>query len=126
MIQISIIGLIIAIVVLVIKDVKPSVAALVSLAGGVCLVMAVLPYVENIFSLVNDLGEKSGMGSDMINSMIKISGIAIITEFAAGVCADSGECSLGDKIQFAGKIAILSACVPLISTVFNIAESFMK
>jgi len=124
--QISFVGVVIAIVVMVVKDIKPGIAVLVSVAGGVCLLITVLPYMQNVYSLIRELSEKSGMTSDMISSLIKISGIAIITEFAAGVCVDSGEGALGEKIQFAGKLAILSACVPVISTVFKIAESLAK
>ena len=126
MAQISIVGVVIAIVVMVVKDIKPGIAVLVSVAGGVCLLIIVLPYMQNVYSLIRELSEKSGMSSDMISSLVKISGIAIVTEFAAGVCADSGEGCLGEKIQFAGKLAILSACVPVISTVFKIAESLAK
>lgn len=126
MAQISFVGVVIAIVVMVVKDINPGIAVLVSVAGGVCLLITVLPYMQNVYSLIRELSEKSGMSSDMISSLIKISGIAIITEFATGVCADSGEGALGEKIQFAGKLAILSACVPVISTVFKIAESLAK
>lgn len=126
MLQITIAGIVIAIVVMIVREVKPSIAVLVSVMGSVCLLLAALPYVEDVYSLVQNLSEKSGMNSDLLISLIKIAGIAMVTEFAADICSDAGEASLGDKIHFVGKMAVLASCVPVITTVFSVAESLAR
>lgn len=51
-----------------------------------------------------------------IEVLLKITGISILTEYAVSICKDSGESSIANKIDFGGKIIVISISIPVIST----------
>ena len=51
--------------------------------------------------------------------LIKITGIAILTEFAVSICKDSGESAIANKIDIGGKIMIVAVSVPIISSLLE-------
>ena len=51
-----------------------------------------------------------------ITLLLKITGISILTEYAVSICKDSGENSIANKIDFGGKIIVISLSIPIIST----------
>ena len=48
--------------------------------------------------------------------LLKVTGIAILTEYAVNICKDTGENSIANKIDFGAKIVIISLSIPVIST----------
>lgn len=63
---------------------------------------------------MNTLNEKCDTG--FISVLLKITGISILTEYAVSICKDSGESSIANKIDFGGKIIVISMSIPIIST----------
>lgn len=57
-----------------------------------------------------------GYDYEFINLLIKVTGIAILTEYAVNICKDSGENAIANKIDFGGKIIIISLSIPVISS----------
>ena len=55
----------------------------------------------------------------MFKTLLKIIGVGYLVEFSAGVCIDSGNSSIADKIVLAGKVLIFSLSIPIISNLFN-------
>ena len=51
---------------------------------------------------------------------MKITGIAILTEFAVSICQDSGESSIASKIDIGGKVIIITMSLPIISSLLEI------
>ena len=54
------------------------------------------------------------------NAKIKMTGIAILTEFAVSICRDSGETAIASKIDLGGKIIIVSISIPIITALLEI------
>ena len=56
--------------------------------------------------------------------LIKITGIAYLSEFATNICKDSGETAIASKVELAGRVIIIAMSVPilgaLIDTITNI------
>ena len=42
-----------------------------------------------------------------------------MTEFAVGICKDSGETAISTKIEFGGKILIIALSIPIISALLE-------
>lgn len=56
---------------------------------------------------------------EFLQLLIKITGIAILTEFAVSVCKDSGETAIANKVDFGGKIMIIAMSIPIISSLLE-------
>lgn len=51
--------------------------------------------------------------------LLKITGIAFLTEFAVSVCKDSGETAIASKVDLGGKVIIIAISIPIISSLLE-------
>ena len=58
---------------------------------------------------------KISINKEFITLLIKITGIAILTEFAVSICKDAGESSIASKIDMGGKVIIVSMSIPILA-----------
>ncbi len=119
------IGLITCITSLIVKQVKPDVASIISIAGGVVILLMVVDYVAQIFDVFKVVMNKTGLPSNLFSIVLKIVGIGYLTEFAANICSDAGSNSLADKILLAGKIMILFMSLPIITNIIDIVVELL-
>lgn len=71
--------------------------------------------ISGIISLINNLAGKISINKEFITLLIKITGIAILTEFAVSICKDAGESSIANKIDMGGKVIIVSMSIPILA-----------
>jgi len=58
--------------------------------------------------------------------LIKISGIAIISEFTANICTDAGETGIATRVSMFAKAEILVLTLPLIKSLFDMCQGLLK
>lgn len=121
--KIIIVGLITVVTTIILKQVKPEMAFLVSIAGSLVIIFMIVQDVVSVFDGLKTLSLKTGINSGLFKSILKVVGIGYITEFASSVCADSGNNSIADKIMFSGKVCILLLSMPVIN---NLIEMIME
>mgnify|MGYP000886529318 CR=1 FL=1 len=115
MIIIQIVGLALlsAILILVIKQVKPELAFLLSIVSGLVILILIIKQVETVIDLLIQLARQARVDMIYFNTIIKIIGIAYIGEFGAEITRDSGENALASKIELAAKIIIMVIAIPI-------------
>lgn len=118
-IKIISIGLISLVIIIIVKQYKPEFAVYISLMAGVLILMLVFDKLSDVINLLNNLASKSAINSKFITLLIKITGIAILTEFAVSICKDSGETAIANKMDIGGKIMIVAVSVPIISSLLE-------
>ena len=115
-----------ALLVVTLKNYKPEYGFLLSVGAGVLIITVV---VSNVFPAVKNLQKiyttSSGSKYDF-SVVIKAVVISYITQFCENTCKDFGASSLADKVEFAGRCAILILSIPLISSIFETAIGFTK
>ncbi|MBQ3494146.1 MAG: stage III sporulation protein AD [Clostridia bacterium] len=114
------VGLITVVATVLVKQTKPEIAICVGLAGGIIIITMVIDYGFEIINTFSSIVEKTGLGGGIFKTVLKIVGIGYLTEFSAGICADSGNGSIGDKILLAGKILILVYSLPIVTSIIEI------
>ena len=65
------------------------------------------------------LANRSSINKEFLNLLIKITGIAFLTEFAVSICKDSGESAIASKIDIGGKVTIIAISIPIISSLLE-------
>lgn len=113
------IGIISLILIITIKQYKPEFAIYISLIAGVLILSLSINKLSEIIRLLNNLASKTSINGKFIGLLIKITGIAILTEFAVSLCKDSGESAIANKIDIGGKIMIISISIPIISSLLE-------
>ena len=95
----------------------------VSVAAGIIILLLVMDKLSSIIDLLTNLANKTSINNEFIFLLIKITGIAILTEFASSVCKDSGETAIASKVDMGGKIIIIAMSIPIIA---SLLETILK
>ena len=114
------VGLLICIISIIIKQIKPEFYLIILLAGGAIMVLMLAGEIKKIIDYFLTIFSKTNLELSLFSSILKILGVGYITEFASSICVDSGCSSIGDKIAIAGKIIILYLSLPVITNLLNI------
>lgn len=117
------IGLIALILIIILKQYKPEFVIYVSLIAGALILTLTFSKISGIIELINSLSSKASIHQEFITLLIKITGIAILTEFAVSICKDTGESAIASKIDMGGKVIMVSMSVPIIA---GLLETILK
>ncbi len=119
------VGLATAVTALIVKQVKPEIAIIVGVAGGVIMLLMLVDSVTSILSVFSSLTQKSGLSTGIFAAVLKIIGVGYITEFSANLCVDAGSTSIANKILLAGKILILVSAIPIVTNLIDIISGLL-
>lgn len=108
------IGLISLIIIIILKQYRPEFTIYVSIIAGVLIITLCMDKLAGIINILTTLSNKTGINSEYLGILLKITGIAILTEFAVSICNDAGESAIATKIDLGGKIIIISISIPII------------
>ena len=109
------IGLISLIIIIILKQYKPEFAIYVSLIAGILIFTLIATKISGIIEMLKNIASKASINSEFLVLLIKITGIAILTEFAVSICKDAGESSIASKIDMGGKVIIVSMSIPILA-----------
>lgn len=107
-------GLVITILALIIRTQKPEIALFLGLVFGIIIFWLILDKLGEILTVFRHLADDAKIDDLYITSLLKILGIAYITEFGAQICRDAGEGTIASKIELAGKVLILWLALPIL------------
>lgn len=96
------------------RQYKPEFAPLSEIAAVVVIFFMLTDEIKEAFGVFDAFFSECGISSEYISVLIKVAGTAFITQLTADMCRDSGECALASKVEFAGKIIITAASLPII------------
>ncbi len=99
---------------------KPELALQTGVAAGIMLLLIVTEELAGVYAGLAQYAESFGVPTDYIKAMLKVTGIVYLIQFAAETCRDAGENAIAAKTELAGRVMILSVCVPVIKTVFEL------
>ncbi len=114
------IALVALILIILLKQYRPEFAIYISLLTGVLILILVMDKLTGVITLLQSLASKASINSAFLILLIKITGIAFLSEFAVSICKDSGEGAIASKIEIGSKIIIISMSVPIISSLLEI------
>ena len=106
--------------IIMLKQYRPEYAIFISILTGILILFLVMDRLTGIINLIESIQDKFSINTQFIALLIKITGIAFLSEFAISVCKDSGEAAIASKIEIGSKIIIISMSVPIISSLLEI------
>ena len=108
------------IIVVILKQYRPEFAIYVSLLAGAIILILVIDKLTGIINLLQSIANKTNINSNYLGLLLKITGIAFLTEFAVSICKDAGEGAIASKIEIGSKIIIIAMSIPIISSLLEI------
>ena len=125
-IKVIAVGIITAICVVILKQVKPEMVIITVIAGTIVILFLIMESVGNIFVEYKYLLDKTGLNSGIFTSVLKVIGVGYLVEFAGDICNDAGVGSISQKILLAGKVLIIIMCLPVIKNLLEIIFEFIQ
>lgn len=89
------------------------------------VIMIAMHYLSEVIALLWELANMTDHLNSVMGTLLKISGIALMTELTALISADAGNSSLGKAMQILGNTAILFLSLPLLESFFTIIQEIM-
>ena len=100
-------------------------AVLASCALNIAITFFSLSILIPVFEYIDTLTDTVGTGN-LCTVMFKSTGVCLLCSTASEICRDSGEGSLSQRIELAGKCTLCAFSLPLIKQVFDYAVSFIS
>ena len=130
------VGLIGGILSMTVKQYKKEYALLVALATVTVILFFTLDTLETAISQISLITEKSGVTLDGENTfsydhvyftaVMKVVGVAYITQFGAEILRDGGEGAIALKVELAGKVFILGLTLPIVTEFLEVCVNALS
>ena len=114
------IGMIGLITIIIVKQYRPEFATYISIMAGILIILISIQKMGEVVTLIKGICERAGINGKFLSILLKITGIAILTEFAVSVCKDSGESAIASKIEMGSKVVIISMSIPIITSLLEL------
>lgn len=122
--RISALGVSAAICVLMIRNREPAIATVISICSGIFIFACILARIDILFSYINILTQQIKNGDIYFEIILKASGIAMVAEFAVGICKESGMISCAEMIRMFAKVSLFLLGLPILTAVVNMIGGF--
>lgn len=103
---------------IVLKEQKPFLGVALSCVCALYIFFLGLPYLDRATTFVRVFYSSIGE-SGYMSSLLKITGIAILSTFASNICSDAGMSAVSSAVNFVGKIICMCMTLPIISDFFK-------
>lgn len=114
-IKIAGIGLVGAVLAILLKKQTPEISLQLSLATGLVITLLLAEHLLDSVAVLKNFAEQYAQVYAAVGLMLKIVGIAYVSESTAALLRDAGQSAVGSKVEFAGRVLIVSLSVPLLS-----------
>ncbi|MBR1883589.1 MAG: stage III sporulation protein AD [Clostridia bacterium] len=104
---------------------RKDIAVILSILAGTFILLFCVSKIQPVIELLNKLSEKSGINKEFFGVILKVTIIAYIVEIARSLCEDSKQHALGEKIELAGKVIIISISIPIITSLISLISDMM-
>ena len=115
-----------AAMVLVLRQMHPQTAGLLSMAFGVLLVMLVLPGVQTYIETIRVFLSELNLDTQYYKTLLKAMGIVLVTQLAVQFCQDMDAPSIARRAEFCGRIALLGVALPVFMSLTQMAVDVLR
>ena len=102
------------------KNYRPEISVSISIISCAVMLVMIGPYFKTVTAFFVDLSRQIGIEMQFMIIVVKVIGIAFITQIGAEICKDAGETAIGTNIEICGKIIIIAMSMPVIYRLFDV------
>jgi stage III sporulation protein AD len=113
------IGLIATMLILILQEQKTIVTFLLSIFVGIVIFLFIIGKIAEVIAMLQRLADQTKVNAVYFQTILKIMGIAYVTEFGAQIVRDAGQDAIASKIELAGKVLIMVLAIPIITVVIE-------
>ena len=109
-----------------IKQVSPEICFAISAAAVILVFGALSENISQVFDIMNNLAQRTGISNGYVMVAIKVLGISYISELCSTSCRDAGESTLGSIIDLSAKVMITIICLPIVNTLMEVIMKILE
>jgi len=98
----------------------------VSLITGLIILLYLLDYLFYAVDFIKNMVNRYNLPFEYLSIVLKVIGIAYLSEFAVNLLKDAGENSIAAKVEMAGKIIIVVFSLPLFNSFFQMVFGLLE
>ena len=110
----------------VLRQHSPEYGIYAALAVGILILLYISGYLQEAIRFLSSMAERTGLGAGSIGILLKVMGIAYLTEFSAQLCKDAGYGAIAMKVELAGKLMILVTALPVFQSLADLILSLLE
>ncbi|MBO5925364.1 MAG: hypothetical protein J6Q52_03835 [Clostridia bacterium] len=119
------IALISVIIINLVSKYNPDFSIIATVVAGIILLVSIVGYFTDIVDKFEQIVSVTGINDDIFSVVLKVVGLSYITQFSADICKDFGVNSIAQKVELAGKIAIFTVALPIVSGMISIVMDLL-
>lgn len=101
--------------------------AVVLTASASCIIAVLaIQTLTDVISFLRNLGNASNSAIPFLDTLLRIAGVALITELTGLISADAGSSSLAKAMNLLGNAVILSISLPIFETFLEIIQEILN
>lgn len=105
---------------------EKSISLVMTVAACCIVVMVAMQYLSEVIAFLWKLGNSCDSRNPFTGTLLKISGVALMTELSELISSDAGNNSLGKAMQFLGNAVILFLSLPLFEAFFSMIQEILR
>lgn len=107
------------------KRLRPEYAVFTAAAGGVCVLLIIIPSLRSAADVLASFSSRLGQGEEYMALFAKACAAACVSSLISCECRDTGNAALAQVSEFAGKVCVLMIGLPMIKTVLGAVISML-
>ncbi len=125
LIKIIIIGIITVLLSALLKKYHPEYSIILTIVSSVIILALLADSFTTVFDNINAILVDAKINPDYIETIVKIIGIAYLSEYIAALFYDANESAMAKKVELAGKIIIFIITLPVITSLSEMIISIL-
>ena len=113
------------ILVLTLKSTAKDISAVLTVAVCCIVALSALQYLKPVLTFLQTLENLGQLDGNLLTTMLKVTGIGLISEIANLVCKDAGSESMGKSLQLLGTAVILYLSMPLFTALIELLQKIL-
>ena len=119
-------GVLIAVILyLVLSKHEKELSLLLTIAVCCMIAFAASEYLQPVIDFMIRLQSLGQLDPELLQTVLRSVGIAMLSEVTSLICADAGNASMGKALQILGCAVILGMSVPIFSTLISLIEEIL-
>ncbi len=124
--KITILSLVFVLLSVLLKNYRPEYVFLLRIFAISAIIYFALEYVEKFISSFSSVFNNFNIDSSHISLLIKIVGIAIITDFISDILIDNGEIAMANTVTIFSKFIVLYLTFPVLNGILAFCLKFIE
>lgn len=126
MIKIAVLGISIIFLTMMAGSIKREYAIAVTVGATVLLALYGVSSLKSIIERIEELQESIGVGEEYLTILLKMVGIAYLTQLVVSICRNAGNGAVAAQINMVGKISMLLVSFPVLEALLKTVGEMLR